>query len=121
MPNEIKVDLAPYFASTPWLLDEVRWVTAEQIGGATNLVMLNPGVIAVTLDDVVVFRNEVDALTNRELWAHELVHVLQYETLGVEGFAQEYLSSGGSTLEREADAFTDHVREKLAARKPTLI
>jgi hypothetical protein len=121
MPEEIKADLAPFFASTPWLLDEVRWVTAAEIGGMTDLVMLNPGVHAVTLDDVVVFRSEADALTNRELWAHELVHVLQYETLGVEGFAQEYLSSGGSTLEQEAEAFTDHVKTKLAARKPTLI
>ncbi|MGD9537749.1 MAG: DUF4157 domain-containing protein [Alphaproteobacteria bacterium] len=120
MPDDIKVDLAPFFASTPWLLDKVRWVVGDRIGGMTDLVMLNPDVTAVALDHVVVFRNEVDARTNREMWAHELVHVLQYETLGVEGFAQEYLRSGGSALEKEAEAFEDHVRQKLAGRKPTL-
>ena len=37
---------------------------------------------AVTLIDVVVFRNEFDAYNNMSLWAHELAHVKQFRDWG---------------------------------------
>jgi len=37
---------------------------------------------AITLDDVVMFRNESDAQNNPVLWAHELAHVMQHEWWG---------------------------------------
>lgn len=118
MPAAIKTDLAPFFSATPWLLDKVRWVTSEQIGGVSDLVMLNPDVSAITLDDVIVFRDKADGETNLVLWSHELVHVLQYQTLGVDGFARDYLKSGGTEFEDEAETFSKQVEQKLAGRKP---
>ncbi len=118
MPDAIKADLAVFFPATPWLLDKVRWVTSEQIGGTTDLIMLNPDVSAITIDDVVVFRDKADGETNRVLWSHELVHVLQYQTLGVDGFARDYLKSGGTAFEDEAETFSAQVKQKLEGRKP---
>jgi hypothetical protein len=120
MPAAIKTELASFFPATPWLLDKVRWVTADQIGGVTNLVLLNPDVSAITIDDIVVFRDKPDGETNRVLWSHELVHVLQYQTLGVDGFARDYLKSGGTAFEEEAEAFSTQVKQKLEGRKPRL-
>lgn len=121
IPGTIKADLAPFFSATPWLLDKVRWVTAEEIGGVSDLVMLNPDVSAITLDDIVVFRDKADGQNNRVLWSHELVHVLQYQTLGIDGFAREYLKSGGGGFEDEAEVFSSHVKEKLEGRRPKAI
>lgn len=121
MPEAIKAELAPFFPTTPWLLDKVRWVTADQIGGVTDLVLLNPDVTAITIDDIVVFRDKADGESDRVLWSHELVHVLQYQTLGVDGFAKEYLESGGTAFEDEAETFSTQVKEKLKGRKPKSI
>ncbi len=121
IPAAIKTDLASFFSTTPWLLDKARWVTADEIGGVTDLVLLNPDVTAITIDDIVVFRDGASAESDRALWAHELVHVLQYETLGVDGFAKDYLESGGTDFEAEAEAFAGRVREKLGVAKPKQI
>jgi hypothetical protein len=50
----------------------------------------NPDVNAVTLVDIIVFRNPDDALNNAALWAHELKHVQQYLQWGVGEFAARY-------------------------------
>ncbi len=118
MPPAIAAELKPFFPTTPWLFERVRWVTLDEVGGLTDLVMLNPDVEAMTLNDVIVFRDKVNAETSRSTWAHELVHVLQYEALGVDGFAKEYLESGGEDFEKEAKDFADGVKKKLAIPKP---
>ncbi len=46
---------------------------------------------AVTLIDVVVFRNASDAYGNPGLWAHELTHVKQYRLWGLQSFAVSYV------------------------------
>ena len=120
MPSDLATDLNPFFATTPWIFERVRWVMLDEVGGLTDLVMLNPDVNAITLNDIIVFRDKAQAETDRVLWAHELVHVLQYETLGVAGFANEYLETGGADFEKEADDFSQHVKEKLAAMRPKL-
>ena len=118
IPESIKATLAPYFPETPWVLDKARWVVAEEIGGLTEIIMLNPDVGAMTVNDIVVFRSKDDAESNAPLWAHELVHVLQFQALGVDAFAKEYLETGGRELEKEAEEFGERVRQRLDDNKP---
>ncbi len=56
---------------------------------------------AITLGDVVLFRDAVKAQTDLKLWAHELTHVLQYQRWGIDGFAERYVREG-RTVEQEA-------------------
>ena len=56
---------------------------------------------AVTLVDVVLFREDRAAQYDSKLWAHELTHVMQYERWGVDGFATRYLRDFDA-VEREA-------------------
>ncbi|MBM3482943.1 MAG: DUF4157 domain-containing protein [Alphaproteobacteria bacterium] len=118
IPDSIKATLAPYFPATPWVLDKARWVVAEEIGGLTEIIMLNPDVGAMTVNDIVIFRSKDDAESNAPLWAHELVHVLQFQALGVDAFAKEYLETGGRALEKEAEEFGERVRQRLDGNKP---
>lgn len=46
---------------------------------------------AITLVDVIVFRNAGDAEDNIALWAHELTHVQQFMDWGVREFARRYV------------------------------
>jgi len=46
---------------------------------------------AVTVGEVIAFSDATDAQEDLELWAHELTHVNQYEELGIEAFASEYV------------------------------
>jgi tetratricopeptide (TPR) repeat protein len=57
---------------------------------------------AITLDHTIVFRGAEQAQFNYVAWAHELVHVSQYDSLGVEGFAFIYASPGAYSLEKQA-------------------
>ncbi|MGX9117227.1 eCIS core domain-containing protein [Mesorhizobium sp. BHbsci] len=56
---------------------------------------------AITLDYVIIFKNQQDALYNPVLWVHELTHVIQYQNWGIGDFAKRYLRSHGD-VEREA-------------------
>jgi hypothetical protein len=46
---------------------------------------------AITLVDVIVFRNEADAAGNIALWAHELTHIQQFMEWGTREFARRYV------------------------------
>lgn len=56
---------------------------------------------AITLDYVIVFKFDNDALYNPSLWAHELTHVIQYRRWGLRDFSIRYLRDYNS-VEREA-------------------
>ena len=56
---------------------------------------------AVTVGDVVLFRNERIAETDLKLWAHELTHVMQYQRWGTQGFAEHYVRDSAA-VEQEA-------------------
>ncbi|MNG08673.1 hypothetical protein D3C84_920480 [compost metagenome] len=73
------------------MLDTARYKVgdADEMNAAHTL-MQNPDVNAVTLVDVIVFRNQDDAQNNVALWAHELKHVQQYLQWGVQDFALRY-------------------------------
>ncbi len=100
MPRAIRERLAPYFP--PEVLDEAVWTTrSDSRVTLDGLLLLNGGVVAVTLDRVIVFRGETGA-DDAALWAHELVHVTQYHNMGIAAFAAAYLLTGGSGLEKQA-------------------
>jgi hypothetical protein len=48
---------------------------------------------AITLDYVIVFKNDNDALYNPSLWVHELAHVGQYQRWGLRDFSIRYVRS----------------------------
>lgn len=56
---------------------------------------------AITLGDVILFRDERAAQSDLKLWAHELTHVMQYQRWGMDGFASRYVEDSGG-VEREA-------------------
>lgn len=57
---------------------------------------------AVTVIDVVVFRDAGDAANNASLWAHELTHVQQFRDWGVLNFAKRYVKDANGV---EAQAY----------------
>lgn len=56
---------------------------------------------AITLDYVIIFKFENDALYNPSLWVHELTHVDQYQRWGLRDFSIRYLRNY-EAVEREA-------------------
>jgi hypothetical protein len=73
---------------------------------------------AITLDDVIVFKEANDALHNATLWAHELTHVNQYLHWGVRGFSVRYVQNY-EAVEREAyDAETRYKKWAATTRAP---
>ncbi|SFP40070.1 eCIS core domain-containing protein [Sphingomonas rubra] len=99
IPRAIAEALKDYFPSHT--LRRVRWTTAgRRISLGTVLAGWYYREGAVTLDEVVVFSNPNTA-KDVQLWAHELVHVRQYEEVGIDRFARLYVGSW-PVLEQQA-------------------
>ncbi|WP_407297880.1 eCIS core domain-containing protein [Stutzerimonas zhaodongensis] len=89
IPLHIRSQLEPYFDLA--VLETARYrVGDDNVLTAANTLLRNPDIAAVTLIDIIVFRNEADAQDNVALWAHELKHVEQYLQWGVGEFARRY-------------------------------
>lgn len=115
IPLMIRAQLAPFYDDS--LLDEVRFrvgITDEM--DAATVMLQNPDVQAVTLVDVVVFRNADAAAEDAALWAHELWHVQQYREWGTDGFAQRYTRNFQS-VEGPAYEMGERVRKALREQK----
>jgi hypothetical protein len=89
VPAAMRNSLAGFYPAD--LLDRVRY----RVGGGGDLSLQSNALrygdaAAVTLDDVVVFARQADALGNSLLWAHEMKHVQQVRDWGLEGFALRY-------------------------------
>jgi Domain of unknown function (DUF4157) len=95
----------------PSVFNGLCWTSLRPGIGLDTLVIKDGGMAAVTLDDTIVFKDSASGF-KPDLWAHELIHVLQYRRLGVEGFANIY-SFDWNSLEREAYAFQDFVNSRL--------
>lgn len=67
---------------------------------------------AVTLEDVIVFKDS-ELASRPDLWAHEMIHVLQYRRLGVETFAYLYSSGASQAIENDAYSFQNFVASRL--------
>lgn len=115
IPLMIRAQLAPFYDDA--LLEEVRFrmgITDEM--DAATVMLQNPDVQAVTLVDVVVFRNAAAAEQDAALWAHELWHVQQYREWGTDGFAQRYTRNFQS-VEGPAYEMGERVRKALREQK----
>ena len=90
IPRSIRAQLETYF--DPQTLDAVRYRVGDDTQANLSYALLqNQDVSAVTLVDLIVFRNAGDAQDNVILWAHELVHVQQYRELGIDEFSTRYV------------------------------
>lgn len=115
IPDRVRRALEPYF--DPLLLDKVRYTTDWAVsanGTLQRLIMMNDHVQAITLDDIIVFRDRGSA-HDLFLWAHEMKHVEQYQRWGIPRFARLYLLDH-RRVEREADEHAVHVYRKLLER-----
>jgi hypothetical protein len=111
MPASVYQQLQAYFA--PNFLQGVRYNTFDnaRISLDSAVMMLNNDVAAITLNDIVVFRNEYDA-QNVVTWAHELTHVLQYRNMGIDTFANVYTTNAW-ILENQAIDMQTRVAQGL--------
>ena len=111
IPLNIRAQLEPYYDIQ--VLDSARYKVGDDGElSAANTMLQNPDVNAVTLVDIIVFRNQDDALNNVALWAHELKHVQQYQQWGVHEFAARY-SRDYSTVEAPAYEMQNRVAKAL--------
>ena len=100
VPSRIYRGLLGYFPDG--LLRKVRF-TAGRPGhiALPSLAFSYGDTAAVTLGDVVLFKDPLKAQIDLKLWAHELTHVLQYQRWGIDGFAERYVRDSAE-MEREA-------------------
>jgi hypothetical protein len=100
VPAQIHRALLGYFPDA--IMRKVRFASGQAESLTIPGLALTYGHIdAITLGDVIMFRDDHAAHTDRKLWAHELTHVMQYERWGIEGFAEHFLQDFDG-LEREA-------------------
>jgi hypothetical protein len=89
IPLHIRAQLEAYFDIA--VLNSARFkVGGDEALNAGNALLQNPDVQAVTLIDIIVFRNTEDAQQIVALWDHELLHVQQYQEWGVGEFTRRY-------------------------------
>jgi hypothetical protein len=108
IPPDVRTYMEPLFDKD--LLDSVRYTTDSDIwDGLAQFIAVSAGANAVTLVNVVVFKDETgfSSPDNIPLWAHELYHVRQYRDMGLLPFAATItLSPGkGGNIERPAYQF----------------
>ncbi|MCP1444816.1 hypothetical protein J3D54_003948 [Pseudomonas sp. GGS8] len=107
IPLHIREQLLRWYA--PSVLDAAHYkVDNGQFNAATTMLQ-NPDVGAVTLIDIILFRDAQAAEQDIVLWAHELKHVQQFQEWGVEGFAQRY-TQDFNAVEAPAYAIQAEVR-----------
>jgi hypothetical protein len=96
LPPAIRAALATHFPAA--VLERARYKVGY--GDTLNLghIAMNYGALlngrtveAITLVDVILFREDVSDPARLPLWIHELTHVQQYMDWGVRGFAQRYV------------------------------
>ena len=108
IPPHIREQLLRWYE--PVVLDAARYKVSDngQFSAATAMLQ-NPDVGAVTLIDIILFRDAETAEQDIVLWAHELKHVQQFQEWGVEGFAQRY-TQDFNAVEAPAHAIQAEVR-----------
>lgn len=100
LPPSVYRGLLGYFP--PTLLQKARFGSSGASRIALPALAFSYGdAAAITLGDVILFRDERAAQTDLKLWAHELTHVMQYQRWGMDGFAAHYVEDSGG-VEREA-------------------
>jgi hypothetical protein len=96
----------------PDLFPSVCWAVVANGFTLDSFAIHDAGMAAITLEDVVIFRNQQDAY-DPVLWSDELTHVLQYRRLGVETFVAIYAHPGFDAIEQEARLYDQFVAQRL--------
>lgn len=99
IPADIRARLAGQFPAA--LLDKVRYRVSSSSEFALPAQAFRTNAVAITLGEVILFRPGERGEADPRIWAHELVHVQQYDRWGVRGFAQRY-TADHLAVEREA-------------------
>lgn len=110
VPADIIRSLARFLPAQ--VFDGVCWNTYGQRFTLDSLLLKDMNMGAVTLEDVIVFQDE-NAAARPDLWAHEMIHVLQYRRLGLESFANIY-TFNFNNMESEAYGFQNMVASQIA-------
>lgn len=100
------------------VLDRARFKVGDSgyFNAAGNTLRHNGNVRAVTLVDVIVFRNARD-VDDMALWAHELFHVQQFLDWGVRDFSIRYVRDADA-VERPAYQRQQDARNWVSASSP---
>ena len=101
IPAEVRSALANFFPDE--ILDKVRWQQASKDAFAFSAIFYVGHAPAITLDYVVVFESAETGAADPKLWAHELVHVMQFRRWGIGGFAQRYVEDYAKVEEEAAE------------------
>jgi hypothetical protein len=99
VPDELKQAFKAFYPGA--VLNKARWIVADpdsRLGRVLARWPVQEG--AVTLGDIIVFKTQ-SAADDRQLFAHELVHVDQYRKLGIDTFARRY-AANPDPIEAEA-------------------
>ena len=109
IPQIMRTQLNNHFEKE--LLDRVRyrvgkgpWLSLPRI-----VMTFSKNTDAITLDNVIVFRNN-GVVNDRRLWIHECVHVVQYSRNSIHECARRYILNYEG-LEGEADRFANQVMQ----------
>ena len=102
------------------LLQQVRFATGQSANRISlpSLAFTYGDAAAMTLREVVLFRDEKSAQSDLKLWAHELTHVLQYQRWGLDGFASRYVTDRAG-VEKEAVDNAERFGKWQGSRQPT--
>lgn len=104
MPPGIRAALAGFVDAD--VLERVRYrIGGGGVASMQAIAFLHPNTRAITLDGVIVFRDDENAGKPR-YWVHEITHLEQIRRWGVDGFARRYVGDA-SAVENEAWAMTD--------------
>ncbi|MDR7285952.1 hypothetical protein J2X84_004812 [Pseudomonas corrugata] len=113
IPPHIREQLLRWY--DPGVLDAVRYKVSDNGHFSAATAMLqNPDIGALTLIDIILFRDAETAEENIALWAHELKHVQQFQEWGAEGFALRY-TQDFNVVEAPAYAIQVEVRQWVRA------
>lgn len=117
LPSEVKQILAPIIppdvlARARWVVDDFRLALPAAINSGQKLFSGTDH--AVVVDDIIVFsrRPGSSEIGDLEWWAHEIYHVYQYSSFGVDEFAYRYAKDWAS-LENEAEQSGKYARGYL--------
>ncbi len=111
VPLQVRSQLEPYYDLA--VLETARYRVGDaNVLTTAGALLRNPDIAAVTLIDLIVFRDAADAEHNVALWAHELKHVEQYLQWGVGEFARRYTQDYGQ-VERPGYAMELRVEREL--------
>ncbi len=100
IPSPVYRTLLGYFPAA--LLQKCRFAVGNAHALTLPALAFSYGdAAAITLGDVVLFKNERIAENDLKIWAHELTHVMQYQRWGIEGFAGRYVRDSNA-VEQEA-------------------